>query len=232
MAGAAGFLRTRWSVCREHSKIPYSAAHAKILWLLAFVVCGAIPSTSAPQSVPYTRSFPKSKDDVEKALHDLQASSGQKLPIVDGFVVPGDQPLDRYERAYYQFAVDILPGTTSADTIVRVSAKITAWYTDHDPTKSGYQVLASNGRLESDLLDRLADKLGVEAARFLAQAGAAAPQTKDRSFKRLIRGSAGSQGFLSSRIRDACNPWRETMSALCPPSAESKKNACSSLTRS
>jgi hypothetical protein len=42
--------------------------------------------------------------------------------------------------------------------LVRVSAKITAW--NADPKHSGYEVLESNGRLESDLLDRLQDRLG------------------------------------------------------------------------
>ncbi len=130
------------------------------IWLLMFFFCGALSNSVAAQAVPYAHSFSKSKEEVEKALTELQASTGQKLPIVDGFVVPGDQPLDRYERAFYQFTIDVLPGTASGDTIVRVSAKITAWYADRDPSKSGYQVLASNGRLELDLLDRLADKFG------------------------------------------------------------------------
>jgi len=128
--------------------------------LLLFVVCGAPPHNARAQAVPYARSFSKSKDEVDKALNELQAYAGQKLPIVDGFVAAGDQPLDRYERAFYQYSVDLLPGTTSNDTIVRVSAKITAWYADRDPSKSGYQVLSSNGRLELDLLDRLSEKFG------------------------------------------------------------------------
>jgi hypothetical protein len=130
------------------------------IWLLMFFFCGALSNRVAAQAVPYAHSFSKPKEEVEKALTELQASAGQKLPIVDGFVVPGDQPLDRYERAFYQFTIDVLPGTASGDTIVRVSAKITAWYADRDPSKSGYQVLASNGRLELDLLDRLAEKFG------------------------------------------------------------------------
>jgi hypothetical protein len=132
----------------------------KVFWLLLFVVCSALPNTAAAQAVPYARSFSKSKEEVDKALNELQAYAGQKLPIVDGFVAAGDQPLDRYERAFYQFSIDLLPGTTSNDTIVRVSAKITAWYADRDPSKSGYQVLSSNGRLELDLLDRLSEKFG------------------------------------------------------------------------
>ena len=131
-----------------------------VFWLLLFVLCSALPNTAAAQAVPYARSFSKSKEEVDKALNELQANAGQKLPIVDGFVAAGDQPLDRYERAFYQLTIDLLPGTTSGDTIVRVSAKITAWYSDRDPSKSGYQVLPSNGRLELDLLDRLSEKIG------------------------------------------------------------------------
>ncbi len=115
--------------------------------------------TAVAQAVPYARTFYKSKEEVESGLKGLQAYTGQKLPIVDGFVAPADQPLDRYERAFYQFAIELAPGT-SGGTVVSVTAKITAWYADRDPSKSGYQVLPSNGRLELDLLDRLSDKLG------------------------------------------------------------------------
>jgi hypothetical protein len=110
------------------------------------------------QSVPYARSYQKPKDQIEQGLKDLQAYSGQKLPILDGFVGTSDKPLERYERGFYQFSVELLPGDSGA-TIVRLSAKITAWYADRDVSKSGYQVLPSNGRLELDLLDRLEDKL-------------------------------------------------------------------------
>jgi len=36
---------------------------------------------------------------------------------------------------------------------------------DKDPTKSGYQTLPSNGRLELDLLDRLDEKFGTNRNR-------------------------------------------------------------------
>jgi len=141
-----------------------------------FVVFSALPHTAAAQAVPYARSFSKSKEEVDKTLNELQAYAGQKLPIVDGFVTAGDQPLDRYERAFYQFSIDLLPGTTSDDTIVRVSAKITAWYADRDPSKSGYQVLLSNGRLELDLLDRLAEKFGGKSAASIQKPDAPKPR--------------------------------------------------------
>jgi hypothetical protein len=43
--------------------------------------------------------------------------------------------------------------------VVRVNTKLTAWYKDSIASRSGYQLLTSNGRLESDLLDQLSDLL-------------------------------------------------------------------------
>lgn len=116
------------------------------------------PTAASAQVVPYARSYAKPKDQVEQALKELQAYSGQKIPILDGFVGSVGKPLDHYERGFYQFTIELLPGDSGA-TIVRLSAKITAWYADRDVTKSGYDVLPSNGRLELDLLDRLQEKL-------------------------------------------------------------------------
>jgi hypothetical protein len=130
-----------------------------VICLISFLLAGL----GAAQSVPYARSYGKSREEVDKALKDLQAYIGQKLPIVDGFVAAGDIPLERFERAYYQFSIDLVPGN-SGGTIVRLTAKITAWYADKDPAKSGYQVIPSNGRLELDLLDRLDERLGGKPA--------------------------------------------------------------------
>jgi hypothetical protein len=131
------------------------AAIPFVLSLLGFT---ALATIARPQAVPYARSYAKPKAEVEQALKDLQAYSGQKIPTLDGFVASVDKPLDHYERGFYQFTVELLPGDSGA-TIVRLSAKITAWYADRDVTKSGYDVLPSNGRLELDLLDRLQEKL-------------------------------------------------------------------------
>jgi hypothetical protein len=145
-----------------------------LLSLLLAALAGA-------QAVPYARTFAKQKADVEQALKDLQAYAGQKLPIVDGFVGTPRHPLDKYERAFYQFSIEVLPGVPGG-TIVQISAKITAWYADKDPAKSGYEVLPSNGRLELDLLDRLDDKFGNKpapgTARALASSGISAPVPK------------------------------------------------------
>jgi hypothetical protein len=55
---------------------------------------------------------------------------------------------------------------------VRVSAKITAWYSDPNAGHSGYRVLNSNGRVETDFLDRLEELLPRKTADT-----AAAPRT-------------------------------------------------------
>lgn len=110
------------------------------------------------QSAPVERSFPQSKTSIEKALKALQSNMAGRLPTLDGFAKPGEHPLDAYQRGYFQAKAEILP-STSGGSIVRVQAKVTAWYSDRSGTHSGYQVLASNGRLESDLLDQIAEQL-------------------------------------------------------------------------
>jgi hypothetical protein len=82
---------------------------------------------------------------------------------LEGFALAGDHPLNRYQRAYYQSAVQV-SSTASGGTVVRVNTKVTAWYADSIPSRSGYQLLTSNGRLESDLLDQLTDLLATSAS--------------------------------------------------------------------
>jgi hypothetical protein len=144
---ALGAAPVKKKLTRE---IPFFVLGVMLLAACGFALHG--------QAIPYARSYPQPKTQIEQALKELQASSGQKLPILDGFVVSGDKPLDRYERGFYQFSIEMVPGDNGA-TIVRLSAKITAWYADRDVAKSGYEVLPSNGRLELDLLDRLQEKL-------------------------------------------------------------------------
>jgi hypothetical protein len=149
--------------------------------VLTFILIATLcvgTTTTRSQAVPYAKTFQRPQADVEAALKEFQAYSGQKLPIVDGFVGTPNHPLDRYQRAFYQFSIDILPNTASA-TIVRLTAKITAWYGDPDPAKSGYEVLPSNGRLEMDMLDRLSEKFGVKSGLVLPRnANLVAPKPK------------------------------------------------------
>ena len=126
------------------------------LLLIATLLAGAV---SPAQTGAYERTFRQSKSAVEKALKELQPSLSGRLPSLDGFAAPGEHPLSRYQRGYYQTAVQI-NSVASGGTVVRVNAKVTAWYADSTPAHSGYQLLTSNGRLESDLLEQLSDLLG------------------------------------------------------------------------
>ncbi len=166
------------------------------------------PAPVAAQAIPYARTFPKSKEDVDAALKEFQAYAGQKLPIVDGFVAMGQQPLDRFERAFYQFSIEIIPETPQS-TVVKLTAKITAWYADPDPAKAGYQALPSNGRLELDLLDRLSEKLGGRLSVYVPRSTLRAPRPK-------IDASGNPLPELSSTLTGVSN-----LSSGSPPDAAS-----------
>ena len=123
---------------------------------VVFAVLFAVPAPA--QTNPNERAFPQSKATVEKALAALQANLAGRLPVLDGFAKPGEHPLDRYQRAYYQSTIQV-SSTPSGGSLVRVSTKVTAWYADPGASHSGYQLLTSNGRIEADLLDELAEQL-------------------------------------------------------------------------
>jgi hypothetical protein len=155
--------------------LPRTAGLFSLFLLLASITWQ--PRPAAGQAVPYARTYARPKDDVEGVLKEFQAYAGQKLPILEGFVAMGTQPLNRYERSFYQLSIDILP-TTPGSCVVRVTAKITAWYADPDPAKSGYQVLPSNGRLELDLLDRVTEKFGGKTSVYTSRSSLQAPRPK------------------------------------------------------
>jgi hypothetical protein len=127
---------------------------ASIAAILALLVAPCLPA----QTGLYEKSFPQSKAAVEKVLKNLQPGLSGHLPTLDGFAQPGEHALDRYQRAYYQITVQV-SATSSGGSLVRASAKVTAWYNDPSGAHSGYQVVTSNGRLESDMLDLLAEDL-------------------------------------------------------------------------
>jgi hypothetical protein len=122
------------------------------------VLLVAAAQSGSAQAGPYERAYRQSKSAVERALKELQPSMSGRLPVLEGFALPGDHPLNRYQRAYYQATVQV-SSAPSGGSLVRVNTKVTAWYADSIPSRSGYQLLTSNGRLESDLLDQLTDLL-------------------------------------------------------------------------
>jgi len=115
------------------------------------------------QGSGYERTFVESKANVEKVLKEMQASMAGRLPVLDGFALAGDRPLDRFQRGYFQSTVQVTP-TAAGGSVVHVSTKVTAWYSDPIPSRSGYQLLSSNGRLEVDLLDELTAELATRTA--------------------------------------------------------------------
>jgi hypothetical protein len=123
---------------------------------IAFVL--AIVPAGTGQTNENERTFSQPRALVESALKQIQSSTSGRLPVLEGFAMAGDHPLDTYRRAYFQTVVK-LTSTASGGTTVRVNTKITAWYVDPNSARSGYQLLPSNGRLESDLLDQLAERL-------------------------------------------------------------------------
>jgi hypothetical protein len=131
--------------------------------VLGVAIFGSAVSSYA-QSNAYERTFPQSKATIEKILKEMPIAG--RLPVLDGFAVSNaaDHPLERYQRGYYQSKIQV-GATPSGGSVVRVTAEVTAWYADPVPSKSGYQLLTSNGRLEADVLDQLADQIAASAPR-------------------------------------------------------------------
>jgi hypothetical protein len=172
---------------------------ALALFAMAVAFCGA--AWCQAQGSGLERTFPQSKASVEKVLKEMQAATAGRLPVLDGFATSADHPLDRYQRGYYQskFQVNAAP---SGGSIVRVSVQVTAWYADPVASRSGYQLLISNGRLEADLLDQLADHLAGRVPQEVPQVDASSPASPARkpfpSEKSASRASSSS-GQSSSR---------------------------------
>ena len=130
----------------------------RLAWMIriALLLALLVPSTwsQSENAMSVDRTFAYSSDVVKSALDRVAGSAGGKLPMMDGFVLAAVPDMDRYERPYYQYRVQLLPGDNNS-SIVKVEARISAWYADPDPARSQYRSLPSNGRLENDFLDRL-----------------------------------------------------------------------------
>jgi hypothetical protein len=122
--------------------------------MMASLLLAAFAASAQTPTESYQRAFPNSPDVLQSAVHTVQPLVRGRLPILDGFVIPQDQPLTSFSRGYYECTLQVLP-SGSGQTIVRAVAKITAWYTDPEASRSGYRVLPSNGRLENDALDQI-----------------------------------------------------------------------------
>ena len=118
----------------------------------------SVPLAANGQSKAFERSFGQSESALTKVLQQMQNGMAGHLPTLDGFAVAGEHGLDRYQRAYFQATAQVTPAA-SGGCVVRISAKVTAWYDDPQKMHSGYELLRSNGRIESDILDQLSEQL-------------------------------------------------------------------------
>lgn len=147
-------------------------AHGVAVLLLAGAFCAAQDSPATHSGSE--RTFPQPVAAVQAVLQRLPGGTAGRLPALDGFVAPGAQALSSYRRPYYQCEVRVT-AAKSGGSLVQVTAKITAWF--NGPGHSGYEALVSNGRVESDLLDRLQEELDASSP----QGHAAARKGQDLS---------------------------------------------------
>jgi hypothetical protein len=108
----------------------------------------------AQQAAPVERIYKHPRAEVERALRDLGAYATAPLPALDGFVNADSSTFDLYDNPHYEFRVK-LTEQAPQQTLVNLSARVTAWYSNAVPSQSRYVLLPSNGRLEKELLDRL-----------------------------------------------------------------------------
>jgi hypothetical protein len=171
---------------------------------LVFAVIGAAAGEST-----YERAFPQSKAAVEKILGQMQGSLSGRLPVLDGFAVSFDQPLSRYRRGYFQASAHVT-ATPAGGSIVRVNAVVTAQYSDLTDSRTQYQSLPSNGRLETDILDELSEKLA-------AISPTSAPKSDDGSDGFQPKGEAsGKAPGNSSSVMAAQTPHSLASTSLSP----------------
>jgi hypothetical protein len=162
------------------------------------------------------RSFPQLPATVEKALQEMQPATGGRLPALEGFATATEHPLDRYQRGYYQAKFQVAAGP-SGGSIVHVKVQVTAWYADPVSAHSGYQVLPSNGRLEEDLLDQLADQLATKTS-----LGGTATRRSDLQLS--AKPSVPAEPTLSAPVPRLPNPSGGLSSSLAQGLAQQEKS--------
>lgn len=134
---------------------------ALLALLLLAGVCVPQSAKRSSENLQNQRTFSSPPSEIEPVLRKLRPTLSGRLPALDGFVALTEKSLDQYRRPFYQCDVRVTP-SAGGGSLVRVAAKITAWH--ENPPRSGYEVLPSNGRLESDLLDRLQESLTPQSA--------------------------------------------------------------------
>jgi hypothetical protein len=152
------------------------------------------------QNGPTEHVFQVPRAELDRALQNLQATLPGRLPILEGFVASNVSALERYQRAYYQYKLEVRPAASGA-MLLLVTAKVTAWYSGDSATPAGYRVLPSNGRLETDLLERLEEALQQNLSSVASRASSKetrAQSSTDRTSTTAVRPPASAK---SSALR-------------------------------
>ncbi len=173
---------------------------------IASLALGLCPLSVRAQNSPYERAFPQSKSTVEKALQQIQSSLSGRLPVLEGFAAPAGHPLASYRRGFYQINAQVI-SAPSGQTVVRLTTKVTAWYSDPSGAHSGYQLLPSNGRIEGDLLDQLADQF---SGPLTSQAPAAASNATQEPRSEPPAETSSQASTVTRPSRAASNPSPST----------------------
>jgi hypothetical protein len=138
------------------------AGHRAIALVCLALLSAYLPGEEIPKTA-HEREYAVSSAAVKAALEQLGAYRGSRLPTLEGFIQTERLELDQYQRPYYEFKIELVPSTAD-QTLVRVKANVSAWYADPKGAGSAYHSFESNGRLESDLLDRLSEYLSKHKA--------------------------------------------------------------------
>ena len=78
-------------------------------WRLLPCVCIIVSTTVAwAQTNSIERTFPQSRAAIEKALKAMQVNMAGRLPVLETFAKPGEYPLNRYQRGYYQATAEVV----------------------------------------------------------------------------------------------------------------------------
>lgn len=180
---------------------------------------------SMAQSDSTERAFPQSKGSIEKVLQGMQSTLSGHLPVLDGFAKPSEHPLDHYSRAFYQASTEVT-ATPSGGCVVRIKTKVTAWYADPSNSRSGYQLLVSNGRIESDILDQLSDQLaaGTKSSGTTTSSATAAPPATDTAppAPAPVRSFPGANKTYSGSLSQNLKPEDASKDSSAPPPRSKK----------
>jgi hypothetical protein len=140
--------------CGETRARRYGMVSKRCVLFFFALLFSACIAARAQEADSTDRVYKHRKAEVEEALQALKAYATNRLPVLDGFVNANASTIAKLENPHYQLRIEI-ESQGPNQTLVAVSAKITAWNAEEDPSRSQYVVIPSNGRLEQDMLDRL-----------------------------------------------------------------------------